>query len=80
MPASRAFTDSINRSIARLLLLPLLPGQVLRPLLHAWHTRHKRLTNLLDRWVILLPIMLYHQLQLFVCSLLANRYAARNAS
>jgi sodium/bile acid cotransporter 7 len=154
-------------SIARLLLLPLLLGQVLRPLLHAWHTRYKRYTNLLDRWVILmlvytafcdsvasglwrhnglgvlavalagaafflalvlalstwvarrfgfpvedeiaavfcgskktmasgvpmakllfgahpslglilLPIMLYHQLQLFVCSLLANRYAARS--
>lgn len=154
--------------IARLLLLPLVAGQLMRPLLHAWHTRHKHLTTLLDRWVILLlvysafcdsvasglwqhnglaslgiafigagaflafilafstwlvlrcafpvedeiatvfcgskktlasgvpmakllfgahpsiglillPIMLYHQLQLFVCSLLANRYAARSA-
>lgn len=27
--------------------------------------------------MIVLPIMLYHQLQLFVCSWLANRYAAR---
>lgn len=162
------FMDSVI-GIARLLLLPLVAGQLLRPLLHAWHTRHKRLTNLLDRWVILLlvytafcdsvasglwqhnglavlgiafvgaaaflgiilvfstwvvrrcafpiedeiaavfcgskktlasgvpmaklvfgahpslglillPIMLYHQLQLFVCSLLANRYAARSRS
>jgi sodium/bile acid cotransporter 7 len=153
--------------IARLLLLPLVLGQVLRPFLHAWHTRHKKFTNLLDRWVILmlvytafcdsvasglwrhngigvlaialagaaaflalvlalstwsarrlafpvedeitavfcgskktmasgvpmakllfgahpslglilLPIMLYHQLQLFVCSVLASRYAARS--
>jgi solute carrier family 10 (sodium/bile acid cotransporter), member 7 len=152
--------------IARLLLLPLVLGQILRPLLHAWHTRYKRYTNLLDRWVILmlvytafcdsvasglwqdnglgtlaialvgaaltlavvlslstwavrrlkfpiedeitavfcgskktmasgvpmakllfgihpslglilLPIMLYHQLQLFVCSILASRYARR---
>ncbi|HNO88768.1 MAG TPA: bile acid:sodium symporter [Rhodocyclaceae bacterium] len=29
--------------------------------------------------LIVLPVMLYHQLQLFVCSLLANRYAARSA-
>jgi solute carrier family 10 (sodium/bile acid cotransporter), member 7 len=155
-------------SIARLLLLPLVLGQLLRPLLHRWHTKFKRYTNLLDRWVILilvytafcdsvasglwrdngfgmlgtafigaalilalvlvlstwlvrrmefpvedeiaavfcgskktmasgvpmakllfgahpslglilLPIMLYHQLQLFVCSILANRYAKRDA-
>ncbi len=152
--------------IAKLLLLPLVLGQVLRPLLHAWHLRHKHFTNLLDRWVILLlvynafcesvasglwrnnglgvialalvgaglilglvllfstwltrrlgfskedeiatvfcgskktlasgipmakvlfgahpalglivlPIMFYHQLQLFICSILANRYATR---
>lgn len=43
-------------SIARLLLLPLLAGQLLRPLLHAWHQRYKRYTNLLDRWVILLLV------------------------
>lgn len=154
-------------SIAKLLLLPLVLGQLLRPLLHRWHQKHKRHTNLLDRWVILLlvyaafcdsvasglwrehgagllalalagaalilavvlllstwlcrrlglstedeiaavfcgskktlasgvpmakllfgahpalglivlPIMFYHQLQLFVCSLLAARYAARS--
>lgn len=153
-------------SIAKLLLLPLVLGQLMRPLLHAWHQRHKKLTTLLDRWVILmlvysafcdsvasglwrnngigtlltamlgaalvlalvlvlttwlsrrfgfkvedeittvfcgskktlasgvpmakllfganpaiglivLPIMFYHQIQLFVCSLLANRYALR---
>jgi sodium/bile acid cotransporter 7 len=29
--------------------------------------------------LIVLPIMIYHQLQLFVCSLLAGRYAARPA-
>lgn len=152
--------------IARLLLLPLVLGQLLRPLLHQWHHRNKRYTNLVDRWVILmlvytafsesvasglwrnngfgtlaltfigaalilalvltlatwqarrlgftvedeiaavfcgskktmasgvpmakllfgvtpslglilLPILLYHQLQLFVCSILANRYAKR---
>lgn len=154
-------------SIARLLLLPLVLGQLMRPLLHAWHHRNKRLTHLLDRWVILmlvytafcdsvssglwrdngvgvlltamigsglvlvvvlalstglarrlgfstedeittvfcgskktlasgvpmakllfgaspaiglivLPIMFYHQIQLFVCSMLANRYARRS--
>jgi sodium/bile acid cotransporter 7 len=152
--------------IARLLLLPLVLGQIARPFLHAWHHKHKRHTQLIDRWVILilvytafsdsaasglwrdngtsvlaialigaslllafvlwfttrlvrrlgfstedeiaavfcgskktmasgvpmakllfgahpalglilLPIMFYHQLQLFVCSLLANRYAMR---
>jgi len=152
--------------IARQLLLPLVLGQLLRPLLHQWHLRNKRYTNLVDRWVILmlvytafsdsvasglwrnngvgtlaltlvgaalilalvltlstwlarrlgftvedeiaavfcgskktmasgvpmakllfganpslglilLPIMLYHQLQLFVCSMQANRYARR---
>jgi sodium/bile acid cotransporter 7 len=30
--------------------------------------------------LILLPLMFYHQLQLFVCSLLAQRYAARSAN
>jgi sodium/bile acid cotransporter 7 len=160
-----SFQDAVL-SIARLLLLPLVLGQVLRPLLHQWHQKYKRYTNLLDRWVILilvytafcdsvasglwrdngigvlatallgsglilamvlslstwivrrfhfpiedeiaavfcgskktmasgvpmakllfgahpslglilLPIMLYHQLQLFTCSILANRYAKR---
>ena len=164
---SLSFTEAVL-GIARLLLLPLVLGQLLRPLLHGWHTQYKRYTNLLDRWVILilvytafcdsvasglwrnngfgvlalaffgaalilalvlglstwlvrrlafpvedeiaavfcgskktmasgvpmakllfgahpslglilLPIMLYHQLQLFVCSILANRYAKREA-
>jgi len=30
--------------------------------------------------VLILPIMLYHQLQLFVCTLMARRYASRSAS
>ncbi len=160
-----SFQDAVL-GIARLLLLPLVLGQLLRPLLHAWHQKYKHYTNLLDRWVILmlvytafcdsvasglwrdngigmlatallgaglilalvlslttwlvrrlgfpvedeiaavfcgskktmasgvpmakllfgahpslglilLPIMLYHQLQLFACSMLANRYARR---
>ena len=28
---------------------------------------------------VVLPIMFYHQLQLFVCAVLARRYAARTA-
>ena len=159
------FVESVI-SIARLLLFPLVLGQLLRPLLQAWIQKYKRYTNLIDRWVILilvytafcdsvasglwrengldtlalalfgtglllvlvlamsrwltrhlsfpvedeiaavfcgskktlasgvpmakllfgahpslglilLPIMLYHQLQLLVCSILANRYAKR---
>lgn len=155
-------------NIARLLLLPLIVGQLSRPLLYDWHHKYKHYTNLLDRWVILtlvytafcdsvssglwrdsgisilatalfgaglilllvlglstwlarrlrfpvedeiaavfcaskktmasgvpmakllfgahpslglilLPVMLYHQLQLFACSMLANRYAQREA-
>lgn len=162
-----AFADAAL-GIARLLLLPMLLGQLLRPLLHKLHHKYQRYTSLLDRWVILLlvytafcdsvasglwrdngvgvlalaifgaglllalvlclstwlarragfapedeiaavfcgskktmasgvpmakllfgahpslglillPIMFYHQLQLFVCSLLANRYARRDA-
>ncbi len=155
-------------NIARLLLLPLILGQLSRPLLHGWHLKYRSYTNLVDRWVILvlvytafcdsvssglwrdngigtlatalfgagailalilglstwlvrrlrfpledeiatvfcaskktmasgvpmakllfgahpslglilLPVMLYHQLQLFACSALANRYARRAA-
>jgi sodium/bile acid cotransporter 7 len=29
--------------------------------------------------MIVLPIMLYHQLQLFVCSIMAHRYARNSA-
>jgi sodium/bile acid cotransporter 7 len=153
-------------NIAQLLLLPMIVGQLLRPVLHRWHVRFKHYTTLADRIVILLlvyaafcdsvasglwrdhgadvivlaivgsglllalvivattwcarrmqlpvadeisavfcgskktlasgvpmakllfgahpalglivlPIMMYHQLQLFVCSILASRYAAR---
>jgi sodium/bile acid cotransporter 7 len=28
--------------------------------------------------VLILPIMLYHQVQLFVCAVMARRYAARD--
>lgn len=42
--------------VARLLLLPLVLGQILRPLLHEWHQKHKRYTNLIDRWVILILV------------------------
>lgn len=169
MGGSGGHTQSLagaSLAIARLLLLPLVVGMALRPVLHKWHVRFKRYTNLLDRFVILLlvfgafcdsvasgvwrdqglevlaqtlagvavllaivlalttwtarrlgfatedeitavfcgskktlasgvpmakllfgahpalglivlPIMLYHQLQLFVCSVLASRYGAR---
>ena len=30
--------------------------------------------------VLVLPIMLYHQLQLFVCAVMARRYAAREGA
>ncbi|MDE2585283.1 MAG: bile acid:sodium symporter, partial [Betaproteobacteria bacterium] len=50
-----SFGDAVL-SIAKLLLLPLVAGQVLRPLLHRWHVKYKRYTNLLDRWVILLLV------------------------
>jgi predicted Na+-dependent transporter len=42
--------------IARLLMLPLVLGQLLRPLLHEWHHKHKRYTTLLDRGVILMLV------------------------
>jgi len=160
-----SFQETVS-NIAKLLLLPLILGQLSRPFLHNWHHRYKHYTNLLDRWVILLlvytafcdsvssglwrdsgigmlvtalfgaglilalvlglstwlarrlsfpvedeiaavfcaskktmasgvpmakllfgahpslglillPVMLYHQLQLFVCSMLASRYARR---
>ncbi len=153
-------------NIAKMLLLPIIVGQLVRPFVGAWFTRYKAYTNNVDRFVILfivyaafcnsaqsglweqnglslilitfagsvlflgivlwlstfiarrlrfsreqeiaivfcgskktlasgvpmaalifgahpalgmivLPIMLYHQLQLFVCSWLANRYARR---
>ncbi len=33
-----------------------------------------------DLGLIVLPIMLYHQMQLIVCSVLARRYAVRTAA
>lgn len=42
--------------VAKLLLLPLMIGKLLRPLLHEWHHRNKKYTNLLDRLVILLLV------------------------
>ena len=163
-----SFQETVT-NIARLLLLPLVLGQLSRPFLHNWHHRYKHYTNLLDRWVILilvytafcdsvssglwrdsgismlaialfgaglilamvlgfstwlarrlrfpvedeiaavfcaskktmasgvpmakllfganpslglilLPVMLYHQLQLFACSMLASRYARREVT
>lgn len=43
--------------IAQLLLLPLVLGQLSRPLLLRWHQRYKRYTTLADRWVILLLVL-----------------------
>lgn len=42
--------------IAKMLLLPLVAGQLLRPLLHAWHHRNKKLTTAVDRGAILLMV------------------------
>ncbi|PAS97703.1 MAG: bile acid:sodium symporter [Candidatus Dactylopiibacterium carminicum] len=43
-------------NIARLLLLPFVVGQVLRPLWGAWFARYKKYTNVIDRGVILLLV------------------------
>lgn len=42
--------------ILRLLVVPLAAGMLLRPLLHAWHMRHRHITHLLDRWVIVMLV------------------------
>jgi len=42
--------------IAQLLLLPLVLGQLARPLLLTWHQRYKRYTSLIDRWVIIMLV------------------------
>ena len=42
--------------IARLLLLPLVVGQLLRPLVGAWFQRYKAVTNKIDKVVILLLV------------------------
>ena len=49
------FADAVV-GIARMLLLPLILGQLLRPWLHAWHHRHKKLTTAVDRGAILLMV------------------------
>ncbi|WP_077033577.1 bile acid:sodium symporter family protein [Pelomonas sp. KK5] len=43
-------------SLGRLLLLPLVLGQLLRPVMLKWHHRYKRYTTLIDRWVILMLV------------------------
>lgn len=50
-----SFLDAVL-GIARMLLLPLVLGQVLRPWLHAWHHRHKKLATAVDRGAILLMV------------------------
>ncbi|MBD1572708.1 bile acid:sodium symporter [Vibrio sp. S17_S38] len=47
--------DSIL-SISKLLLLPMILGQVLRPLLFSWIEKHKNVTGKLDKYVILLIV------------------------
>lgn len=47
--------DSIL-SISKLLLLPMILGQVLRPLLFSWIERHKNVMGKLDKYVILLIV------------------------
>ena len=43
-------------NIARLLLLPFVIGQLLRPFLGKWFARYKKYTNIVDRGVILLLV------------------------
>jgi sodium/bile acid cotransporter 7 len=43
-------------NIARLLMLPFIIGQLLRPLWGKWFARYKKYTNLIDRGVILLLV------------------------
>ncbi len=43
--------------LTQLLLLPLLAGQLLRPLLLSFHQRHKARISLVDRWVIILLVL-----------------------
>ncbi len=43
-------------SIARMLLLPLIVGQLLRPLLFSWFQRYKSITGKLDKLVILMLV------------------------
>ncbi len=43
--------------LTQLLLLPLVAGQLLRPLLLSFHQRHKASISLVDRWVIILLVL-----------------------
>ncbi|WP_407314886.1 bile acid:sodium symporter family protein [Pseudomonas sp. nanlin1] len=43
-------------NLCLMLLLPLVLGQLLRPLLGKFFAKHKRYTNLIDKWVILLLV------------------------
>ncbi len=43
--------------LTQLLLLPLLAGQLLRPLLLGFHQRHKARISQVDRWVIILLVL-----------------------
>ncbi|UXH79858.1 bile acid:sodium symporter family protein [Roseateles amylovorans] len=43
--------------LTQLLLLPLVAGQLLRPLLLSFHQRHKARISLVDRWVIILLVL-----------------------
>ncbi len=43
-------------SISKLLLLPMIVGQVLRPYLIAWVEKHKSVTNKIDKYVILMIV------------------------
>lgn len=52
---SLSFVDAVLK-LAGLLLLPLVLGQVMRPLIGAWFARYKQYTNLFDRLVILVLV------------------------
>ncbi|MET0517764.1 MAG: bile acid:sodium symporter family protein [Burkholderiaceae bacterium] len=51
-----SFLDAVLK-IAQLLLVPLVLGQLSRPLLHRWHQRNKRYVSMVDRGVILLLVL-----------------------
>ena len=52
---SLSFTDAVLK-LAMLLVLPLVLGQLLRPVLGAWFARYKKYTNTFDRLVILMLV------------------------
>lgn len=83
------------RDIVLQLLLPFVLGQLLRPWIADWIARHSVLTKVVDRgsillivtrrsrseWVgvIMLPLMIFHQIQLVVCSVIASRLSRDQA-